>query len=355
MSERVSVCIIVGNGFDLAAGLGTSTEAFVTKFAERHINDDSPAGRLAAQIKSDGPKSWADFEWKIGEYAAIVESNADTAVEEYIAAKSVLEMDLVEFIKEREGRLDSDKVEKAAEACISSVCDWVGALTRLDRQRVWGQFSVPLSFDINFVTLNYTCLLDKMFESQKSSATVPYSAESVEGYQLGRCVHAHGNLADNAICGVDNPTQIQSDRLAGDDGVQETVVKSATQRMFGSLDDADSRALIRASEVIMVYGCSMGATDARWWKAVIEQLRSSASKRFIVLFSHGFKRNGRSAADVRNSITGLKQKLFDSAGLSDAKDKKDLFDRIFILPSSAIFKMPKSLTTDMPQDVRVKQ
>ena len=28
MSETVSVCIIVGNGFDLAAGLGTSTETF---------------------------------------------------------------------------------------------------------------------------------------------------------------------------------------------------------------------------------------------------------------------------------------------------------------------------------------
>ena len=99
MSERVKVCVIVGNGFDMAAGLGTSTEAFVARFAEQHAGEDSPAGRLAAQIAQDGPKTWADFERKLGEYAAVVESTADDAVGEYVAAKSAMEMGLVEFIE----------------------------------------------------------------------------------------------------------------------------------------------------------------------------------------------------------------------------------------------------------------
>lgn len=354
MSERVNICVIVGNGFDLAAGLETSTEVFVKRFAEQHINDDSPAGRLAAQIQRDDSKSWADFEWKIGEYASVVGNGSDEAIEEYIEAKSAMEMDLVEFIKACEDRVDSDKVGEAAEVCISSICEWVGALTPVDQRRVRSQFSSPYSLDISFVTLNYTHLLDKMFELQRSSATVPYATVGVEGYRLGRCIHAHGALAGNAICGVDNPTQIQSDILAGDDGVLETVVKSATQRMLGSLDDDDARTLIDFAEVIMIYGCSMGETDARWWKAIIERLRSSASRRFVVLFSHGFERNGRSAADVRNCINALKQRLFDSAGIPDAEDKRELFDRIFILPSSVILKMPKKLVVTKVQDVRAK-
>ena len=90
MSERVKVCVIVGNGFDMAAGLGTSTEAFVARFAEQHAGEDSPAGRLAAQIAQDGPKTWADFERKLGEYAAVVESTADDAVGEYVDLDTLL-------------------------------------------------------------------------------------------------------------------------------------------------------------------------------------------------------------------------------------------------------------------------
>ena len=76
MSERVNVCVIVGNGFDMAAGLDTSTKAFVESFAERHNEADSPAGRLAAKIKQEGPENWADFERKLGEYAVTVEESS---------------------------------------------------------------------------------------------------------------------------------------------------------------------------------------------------------------------------------------------------------------------------------------
>ena len=346
MSERVNVCVIVGNGFDMAAGLDTSTEAFVSCFAELHAGEDSPAGRLASQIAHDGPKTWADFERKLGEYAAVVEGSADDAVSEYVAAKSAMEMGLVEFIKEREGRVDPDKVEKTAKACLSSICDWVGALPGLDRQRVHGHFDAPYTFDISFVTLNYTGVLDTMVELQRTAADASHAATDVAGYRLRSCVHAHGELAGNAICGVDNASQIHSSKLAEDDAVLETVVKGATQEMLGSLDDQNALSLIDAAEVIMVFGCSMGVTDARWWSAVVNRLASSASKRLAVIFAHGFERNGRPAAEVRRLINEQKEKLIGAAGLSDFEGKKELFKRIFVLPSSAIFKMPEALIID---------
>lgn len=346
MSERVNVCVIVGNGFDMAAGLSTSTEAFVARFAELHAGEDSPAGRLSERIRRDGAKTWADFERRLGEYAAVVGGSSDDAVGEYVAAKSAMEMGLVEFVEDCEGRVDPDKVEKASEGCLSSICDWVGALTDRDRQRVLGQFDVPYTFDINLVTLNYTRVLDTMVEHQRTDAVVSYVAPDVVGYQIGSCVHAHGELAGNAICGVDNPSQILSDELAGDDGVLETVVKGMTQEMLGSLDDQRARALIDAAEVIMVFGCSMGATDARWWDAVVRRLASSPSKRLAVIFSHGFERYGRPAAEVRGRVNSLKQGLLDSAGLSDFEGKKELFQKILILPSDAIFRMPESLVAD---------
>lgn len=341
MSERVNVCVIVGNGFDMAAGLDTSTKAFVESFAERHNEADSPAGRLAAKIKQEGPENWADFERKLGEYAVTVEESFDEVdgVAEFVNAKSTMEDDLAAFMKEREDLVDPDKVKDYSAECLASICNWLGALTPKDRKRFLGEFGSPYTFDLNFVTLNYTHVLDAMVDANTSSMS-SVSADYVEGYKLHGCIHAHGDLAENPICGVDNPSQICSEKLANNAEVLETVVKSSTQSMLGSLDDESAFDIIRAAEVIMVYGCSLGVTDSRWWKAVINRLKSSTTKRFVVLFSYGFKRSGCSAATIREHINGLKAQLFDSAGMSDEENKVQLFDRIFILPSDVILRMP---------------
>jgi len=347
MSENVSICVIVGNGFDLAAGLGTSTNVFVERFAERHKGEDSPAGRLAMRIRDEGPENWADFEFKLGEYAATIEESMSgtDGIAEFISAKSVMEDDLVAFVGEREALVDTDKVEEAAARCLDSICGWLGALTPRDRKRFLGDFSSPFSFDFSFVTLNYTHVLDTMV-GLHGAAFKGVPVDLVNGYRIHKCVHAHGDLDGNPICGVDNPSQICSEELAGDGGVLETVVKSSTQEMLGSLDDENAFALIRAAEVVMVYGCSLGETDSRWWKAVIEHLRSFSTKRFVVLFCHGFERNRCSAATVRNRINNLKERLFASAGMGDDEDKRRFFDRIFVLPSNVIFQMAEKLTVE---------
>lgn len=350
MSERVNICVIVGNGYDMAAGLGTSTEAFVDSFAERHNGEDSPAGRLAAKIKQEGPESWADFERKLGEYAATVEESFSEVdgVAEFVNAKSAMEDDLAVFLKEREDLVEPDKVKDYSGECLASICNWLGALTPKDRKRFLGEFSSPYTFDLNFVTLNYTHVLDDMVDANNSNPN-SISADYIEGYKLHECTHAHGDLAENPICGVDNPSQICSKKLADNAEVLETVVKSSTQSMLGSLDDEAAFDVIRTAEVVMVYGCSLGVTDSRWWKAVINRLKSSTTKRFVVLFSYGFKRSGCSAATVRERINSLKAQLFDSAGMSDEENKCQLFDRIFILPSDVIFKMPGAVIAGPPK------
>lgn len=348
MSERVNVCVIVGNGFDLAAGLGTFTQAFVRGFAAVHHGKDTPTSRIAERILIDGPENWADFEKKLGEYAYVVDMMGivEDPVSEYVDAKAAIESELNAFIAEKESYVDNDLVEQAAGECLSSLCGWLDELAPRERISVLGDFSAPLTFDFHFVTLNYTQVLDTMIELQRSSSASAYTSESVSGYYLHECVHAHGDLAGNSICGVDSPSQICSEALSHSDEVLETVVKGQSQVLLGSLDDERAFSFIKSAEVILIFGCSLGETDARWWKAVVNWLNASSSKRFIVLFSYGFRRNGRPVAAVRKDITALKERLFSSAGLSDHEFKKALFNRIFILPSESVFKMPGTLISE---------
>ena len=348
MSERVNVCVIVGNGFDLAAGLGTFTQDFVRGFADAHHGECSPAGRIAERILIDGPENWADFEKKLGEYASVVDmmENVEDPVAEYVDAKAAIESDLNAFIAERGSFVDDNLVEQAAGECLSSLCSWFDELAPRERISVLGNFSAPLTFDFYFVTLNYTQVLDSMLELQRTSSASVYSSANVSGYYLHECVHAHGDLSRNSICGVDSPSQICSEALSHSDEVLETVVKGQSLVLLGSLDDDRAFSLIKSAEIILIYGCSLGETDARWWKAVVNWLNASSTKRFIVIFSYGFRRNGRPVAAVRKDITELKERLFSSAGLSDHEFKKALFNRIFILPSESVFKMPGVLISE---------
>lgn len=254
MSERVNVCVIVGNGFDLAAGLGTFTQTFVRRFAEVHQDERSPAGRVAKRILIDGPENWADFEKKLGEYASAVDMMEDVEdpVAEYVDAKAAIESDLNAFIAERGSFVDDDLVEQAAGECLSSLCGWLDELAPRERISVLGDFSAPLTFDFYFVTLNYTNVLDTMLDIQRSSSVSAYTSASVSGYYLHECVHAHGDLAGNSICGVDSPSQICSEVLSHSDEVLETVVKGQSQILLGSLDDDHAFSFIKSAEVVLI-------------------------------------------------------------------------------------------------------
>lgn len=54
--------VLVGNGFDLSAGLKTSTTRFMDFFSKNHASDEGPVGRLAGCIEKEGAREWADFE-----------------------------------------------------------------------------------------------------------------------------------------------------------------------------------------------------------------------------------------------------------------------------------------------------
>lgn len=73
--------VMVGNGFDLSAGLKTSTTRFMDFFSKYHASDEGPVGRLAGCIEKEGAREWADFEKKLGEYTSNLEVYGEKAVE----------------------------------------------------------------------------------------------------------------------------------------------------------------------------------------------------------------------------------------------------------------------------------
>lgn len=99
--------------------------------------------------------------------------------------------------------------------------------------------------------------------------------------------------------------------------------------------------LISSADVVLIYGCSMGPTDRRWWKTVVDWMKGSAS-RFVVIASYGLEKHQRTARSFRDFTLGLREKLLESAGCADDGDKEDLFGCVLIIPSSRIFKLEET-------------
>ena len=93
---------------------------------------------------------------------------------------------------------------------------------------------------------------------------------------------------------------------------------------------------ISHANIVLIFGCSIGLTDKRWWEAVVDWMKGS-SARFVVIASYRLEQHRKTARSFRDFTLGLKERLFKSADRADDEEKESLFDRIFIISSSSIF------------------
>lgn len=157
--------VMVGNGFDLSAGLKTSTTRFMDFFSKYHASDEGPVGRLAGCIEKEGAREWADFEKKLGEYTSNLEVYGEKAVEAALDCKEAIDVDLAAFIASEDKRVTDEFIEANSESVIDSLAYWCSALQPLERQRILGYYSTDFELNVSIVTFNYTTLLPRLFHA----------------------------------------------------------------------------------------------------------------------------------------------------------------------------------------------
>ena len=108
MSYSLNITVLVGNGFDLSAGLETSTTRFMSTFAKARSDDDGPVGRLARRVIEDKPDKWADFEKKLGEYTSELESSEEDCVSAALDCKEAIDDALFKFIASEDERITQE-------------------------------------------------------------------------------------------------------------------------------------------------------------------------------------------------------------------------------------------------------
>lgn len=156
--------VMVGNGFDLSAGLNTSTTRFMDFFSKNHASDEGAVGRLAGRIVKEGAREWADFEKKLGEYTSNLEFFEGNAVEAALDCKEAIDVDLAAFIASEDRKVSDEFIEANSESVMASLAYWYSELQPLERQQILGHYSTDLGLNVSIVTFNYTTLLPRLFK-----------------------------------------------------------------------------------------------------------------------------------------------------------------------------------------------
>ena len=318
----MQVTFLIGNGFDLGIGLKTAYSDFYRVYCAETQKDDENLRNFksAIQLKSE---TWSDFENAFGKYSS--ELN-DTAV--YLELFENFVNSFISYIRNEEQRFDESKLDNAVEGMSKAFSTYykirpadAEVLRRvIDRNDVY----------FNFVTFNYTNCLDKCFNAVKEKA----GGCKFSGGYISELVHVHGYI-DDLIMGVNDETQIANKAFAENLDVIEGIIKPVQNQIIRMNYDERATKLIKNSTIVCIYGMSVGSTDKKWWKLIMEWLQENSARHLIVL-SH--EAGSQTVFQWNRTVKRIRRNLFTYGEVSDDK-KKPLESQIHIQTNHDIFSM----------------
>lgn len=320
----MKVTVMLGNGFDISLGIKTSYGAFydwycpqesdqehISKF-RKEINDD------ICRDVPDEEKTWADFEIGLGNYTK--KFDKDT-VDLFLDCYEDAQEKMVEFLREKQDAFKVNNItDESITAFQNSICNFyndVSDLEKLDIKPIQDKYRGE-DCEISFVTFNYTYTMERILARISSKKLNQWNRNSyIFGYVLNKnVIHAHGTLDSFPVIGVNDTSQIENKDLLETPQFKEFMIKSENIVALGQLWHRKAEEQISNSKFICILGMSIGETDAKWWRKLVQWLKADDS-RHIILYWHEKKapNNIRSRSHLR-CVNKAKEKLLSYSKLT---------------------------------------
>lgn len=333
----MNITYLVGNGFDLYLGMKTSPKDFLQGFIEENEQSKNPAAAsLAATIKSEGIDTWADFEMGLGKLSQKF-SNTEDGVRDYLEQVEALETHLHQWLLAEDERMTNDRLREKADMILSS---FTNILPILSKDGIRIQSGQDDEYNLNFICFNYTSTLKRalLSASKKLLSKMEMPADSDgRAFTLSSFVQPHGTLDTVLICGVDGVDQISNPDLQENGDVAVSIVKSETQRADNIDFDLEAMRIIDRSNIVCIFGMSLGKSDRRWWQYIANLLISISSPLYkLVIFSYDLNGTNLTVPPARiRKKDRIKEAFLASAETNDAVTNR-IKTQIQVFPASAI-------------------
>lgn len=334
----MNVALMIGNGFDLNMGLETRYRDFYKIYMKKE-SPSEPVEMWKGKIAED-IDHWADLEGQLKVEAVQLSENHIPGF-----------LDFVEDLTDELAKY-FDKVMERMYFSNQNMTfqQFQDGVDRIDekivecRQKAPQQEKTIVLEEHTILNFNYTDCIERIQEGRKNSF---------------RVIHPHGDLKSSLVLGIhdlltEGPTKSGFINLSDIEIYSEIDRWMIKQKVLqGDLVLRDrwqnARAVIDESDVVCVYGMSLGESDGIWWEYLLRWL-AEKENRILLLFLHRLNtfagklsRAPRRQAQMRGDTEKLQfvESYFSPRVYSGAMTpgQRSLLDRIYALPDEGIFEM----------------
>ena len=323
----MNILYILGNGFDKAQGMATSYPEFYEYLVNNAKDGSALLDKMKAKITED-TILWSDMESGLGEFTTTT-NNAEEFDDFYFELSEHLQ----NYLKSEDDKFTpSDKLKNKFQVDFTTISKYLG---ELDKNKFNSFLGGPSTKDISVITLNYTNTLEKILGLNAGSTNKSFS----NSINLRNIIHLHGQLGDSIIIGVDHPDQIKNNAFRDNENIKDIMIKIESNESMKETRHIESEKLIANANVIILFGVSLGDTDARWWNLIGQNI---SRRKNLAIIQHLYK-PGAVTPTQRQRIRRLEREqqecLMQKMGIKKENWTDYIKDRLFFTVNAPIFKM----------------
>ncbi len=326
----MNIVYLIGNGFDINLKLETRYSDFYIDFDKQKF-ENKGTELLKSEIKSN-TKDWSDFEKRFGEFTTKFGENIDGFNKTY---KDVV-ISLSNYLLKVEKSFNPKDIDK--DKFIEDIISPENNLLPLDQRQItdfkkkWETNPVI----INFITYNYTKVIEKIFAKDKS-IDIGLTRKQ-KRIRIQDIKHIHGYLNKRMIIGVNDKSQIANEYLKEQNEITYNLVKSTTNEISKELVMEDCISKIKSAQLICVFGSSLGDTDLMWWELLIEKLKSDC---ILIIFHRGQDTDPLLPSENTIIENKVKDDFFSKSKISEA-ERKVIEKKVIVSVNSQMFNILKN-------------
>lgn len=299
----MEITFLLGNGFDIQCGLKTSYLDFYKYILKKKYSidltkeiDKEPALKIDNIIYSEIYKSkdkienWADLELQLGVFTKRLkkrlnelDQDVQKIANKFLDDFEILREDLNEYLKYIQIQDEIEISEDFSDILSTTMDKFFENLFSREYDEVNNMLNANSNshFQYYFISFNYTNSLEKIIQncsvlSKKNS----FNSSSVSQIVYKKIINVHGVIDKFLTLGVNDETQLATDFFDMSDLNDLIKPKSLENNREYMRRDAEN--LIDNSDIIVIFGMSIGSTDKHWWEKIAYSLMNSKNKKLII-------------------------------------------------------------------------
>ena len=321
------ILFIVGNGFDINLGLKSS----FSEFKKHYLKIPNKSNEII-ELKKD-IVTWSDFEKELGNYTGrLTKSQFNKIFFDVLNS-------LGDYLDSLDKKFDTEAIDFEEFLKDLMYPEVYLPFTEKRKIQLYRQNHDRGQILCDIVTFNYTYVLDRLIhEERKKVKFKSYHNKKENQGSFNEILHIHGYTDRDMILGLNDTSQLANKEFHGEKNILDCIIKNNTNQAIRHGRELAFKGKINASNLIIIFGSSIGETDKIWWKDLGSRLLKGVP---IIIFRRGTEKISDRVSFLKNAvIDNMKEDFLEKADLSNLSQsqKESAKENLFIALDTPMFK-----------------